>query len=62
MLPQLFDSKEAAKYLGLSAGTLEKWRCLKQGPGYTKVGGRVRYSEGDLQKFLETGKKRAKVQ
>ena len=35
----------------LSIRTLERWRWLKRGPKYMKVGGRVRYRLSDVEAF-----------
>lgn len=45
------DTKGAAKILGLSAGTLEVWRCHGRGPRYRKIGRRVFYAVVDLEAF-----------
>ena len=34
---------QVGEALGLSTGTLANWRSLDMGPGFVKVGGRVRY-------------------
>jgi excisionase family DNA binding protein len=47
---------EAAEYLDVKPGTLEKWRFLKKGPRYYKIGSKqVRYRQSDLDAFLEGG-------
>lgn len=47
---------EAAAYIDVKIGTLEKWRFLKKGPRYYKIGGkRVRYRKSDLEAFLVGG-------
>ncbi|MBU1001409.1 MAG: helix-turn-helix domain-containing protein [Proteobacteria bacterium] len=48
---QRVDTKGAALILGLSAGTLEVWRCLGKGPRYMKIGRRVFYGLKDLESF-----------
>ena len=45
------NTKDAAKILGLSAGTLEVWRCHGRGPRYKKIGRRVFYDINDLEAF-----------
>ncbi len=35
----------------ISPRTLERWRWLKQGPGYIKIGGRVVYTLDDVEAF-----------
>ena len=51
----LLDRKSAAKYLGLSPGTLAVWDCTKR---YDlkpiKVGRAVRYRKADLDNFLNS--------
>lgn len=49
-----FDQNCAAQYLGLSTATLEKWRGLKKGPPYLKVGHFVRYTQQDLDTWVES--------
>jgi len=50
----LMDRKTAAKYLGISPGTMAVWDCTKR---YNlrpiKVGRHVRYRKSDLDKFLD---------
>ena len=52
------DTKEAADYLGLSAGTLHVMRCKKEGPKIHLIGTRIRYRVEDLDEFVlqETAK------
>ncbi|HLN23922.1 MAG TPA: helix-turn-helix domain-containing protein [Patescibacteria group bacterium] len=44
---------EAARMLGLSARTLEKYRCHGTGPVFRKLGGRVVYAVDDLETWAE---------
>lgn len=58
------NSEIAAKYLGVSVRTLEDWRQSwtkeravgtpeqRKGPAFVKVGKRVLYDVGDLERFL----------
>jgi Helix-turn-helix domain len=39
---------QLAQRWGLSPRTLERWRWLKLGPAYIKIGGRVRYRLKDV--------------
>lgn len=43
--------KELARKWGLSHRTLQRWRWLKQGPSYLKIGGRIRYRPKDILEF-----------
>jgi hypothetical protein len=42
---------ELSRRWSLSPRTLERWRWLKQGPDYVKVGGRVLYRLDDIESF-----------
>jgi hypothetical protein len=42
---------ELANRWRISPRTLERWRWLKQGPIYLKVGGRVVYRAADVEAF-----------
>ena len=53
-LEPLLDRKRAARYLGVSPGTLAVWDCTKRyNLSPLKVGRAVRYRRADLDKFLE---------
>ena len=53
--PRYLCTKEAARFLCLSARTLEKHRTYGTGPLYRKIGGRVVYSITDLHAWAESG-------
>lgn len=55
--PRYQRTQEAARFLGLSPRTLEKHRTYGTGPRYSKLGGRVVYSLGDLQEWANRGLK-----
>jgi hypothetical protein len=44
---------EAARILGISPRTLEKYRCLGSGPTFRKLGGRVVYAIDDLEAWTD---------
>jgi hypothetical protein len=43
--------QELARRWSVSPRTLERWRWLKQGPDYLKIGGRVVYRREDVELF-----------
>jgi len=45
------NQSQLARRWCLSPRTLERWRWLKQGPDYVKVGGRVLYRLDDVESF-----------
>lgn len=51
---ELFSTKQAAQYLGVSHRTLEGWRIRGGGPRYLRLGARkcVRYRREDLTHFI----------
>lgn len=50
----LLDSKEAAKYLGISVSTLRRWRRDTIGPVYKKYpSGAIVYDQMDIDIFLK---------
>ena len=54
LTPTFVAEKDAAKRLGISVKTLQRWRSERRGPAYSKVGGRlIRYAVGDLDHFFE---------
>lgn len=57
----VLNTKEAAKYLRLSASTLNRWRCYGTGPKYLKLGRAVRYQQNELDAYLATRLKRSTV-
>ena len=52
-VPQLFDTKSAAKMLGISPGTLNNWRVVGKGPAVTNVEGAVRYQLAEINTWLD---------
>lgn len=45
------NQPQLARRWSLSPRTLERWRWLRQGPDYIKVGGRVLYRLDDIEQF-----------
>ena len=52
----LMTSRQAAAYLQVSPSTLERWRRVKSGPSFIRLGGPVRgpirYRVADLDDFV----------
>ena len=53
-LEALLNEHDVARIMGLSVASVRRWRLLKQGPRYLKVGAAVRYRAEDLSAWLET--------
>lgn len=50
---------DAARFLGVAAGTLANWEVLGTGPRSVKVGRRSFYYLRDLEAFRDTGARQA---
>ena len=48
-----YNTTQAAKHLGISPRTLERWRIEGKGPSYRKFGKRVTYCESSLLEWAE---------
>ncbi|MEN3167757.1 helix-turn-helix domain-containing protein [Gluconobacter sp. OJB] len=46
-------SGEAADLIGVSIRTLEKYRCIGDGPPFLKIGTRVLYARQDVENWLQ---------
>ena len=55
--PRYLCTKEAARFLSLSARTLEKHRTYGTGPLYRKIGGRIVHAIADVQTWVDSGLK-----
>ena len=51
-LNPMFNTKQAASYLGYKSDTLRKWRQQGKGPVFLKRGRDVRYRLSDLNAFI----------
>jgi predicted DNA-binding transcriptional regulator AlpA len=49
----ILNERQAAGMLGCSVALMRKWRRLGQGPSYRKLGRLVRYTQADIQAFLD---------
>ena len=57
--PTLLTTEQAAKRLGLSPRTLERYRVSGKGPEFLKIGRWVRYTASKLNRWLEGCKRRS---
>jgi hypothetical protein len=46
-----FNQVDLARRWNVSPRTLERWRWLRQGPQYLKIGGRVIYRLDDIEEY-----------
>jgi predicted DNA-binding transcriptional regulator AlpA len=49
----LLNEFEVARMTGLSVASVRRWRLLRQGPRYLKIGAAVRYRPEDVAAWLE---------
>lgn len=50
----LLNEHDVARITGLSVASVRRWRLLRQGPKYLKIGASVRYRAEDISAWLET--------
>jgi len=50
----LLNEYDVARITGLSVASVRRWRLLKQGPRYIKIGVAVRYRPSDIAAWLES--------
>jgi len=50
--PSLLNEQEVAALTGMSVGTVRRWRLLRRGPAFKKLGAAVRYRVQDVEAWL----------
>jgi predicted DNA-binding transcriptional regulator AlpA len=53
-LEELLTERDVARITGLSVASIRRWRLLRQGPRFIKLGAAVRYKPEDLSAWLES--------
>jgi predicted DNA-binding transcriptional regulator AlpA len=53
-LETLLNEREVARITGLSVASVRRWRLLRQGPRYIKIGAAVRYRLEDISVWLKS--------
>lgn len=49
---RLLNEHDVARITGLSVASVRRWRLLRQGPKYLKIGAAVRYKLEDIDAWL----------
>jgi excisionase family DNA binding protein len=52
MAGRLLTTEQLAEWLGVSVGTVNRFRLRGDGPKYVKIGKTVRYRESDVEAYL----------
>lgn len=55
------NDHELAERLGISRKTLQKWRSLRMGPAYLKLGSKVVYRVEDIEAYIKRSLRLHKV-
>jgi predicted DNA-binding transcriptional regulator AlpA len=50
----LLNEHDVARITGLSVASVRRWRLLRQGPKYLKIGAAVRYRPEDISAWLKS--------
>jgi predicted DNA-binding transcriptional regulator AlpA len=53
-LETLLNEHDVARISGMSVASVRRWRVLRQGPKYLKIGAAVRYKPEDISAWLES--------
>jgi predicted DNA-binding transcriptional regulator AlpA len=53
-LEALLNEHDVARVTGLSVASVRRWRLLRQGPKYLKIGAAVRYKSEYISAWLES--------
>ncbi len=53
-LEELLNEHDVARITGLSVASVRRWRLLRQGPRYLKIGSAVRYRSEDIFAWLNS--------
>ncbi len=53
-IDKLLNEHEVARITGLSVASVRRWRLLRTGPKYLKIGAAVRYKPDDITAWLES--------
>ena len=53
-IDNLLNEYDVARITGLSVASVRRWRLLRQGPKYLKIGAAVRYKPDDITAWLES--------
>jgi predicted DNA-binding transcriptional regulator AlpA len=53
-IESLLNEHDVSRITGLSVASVRRWRLLRQGPKYLKIGSAVRYRIEDLRAWLES--------
>jgi hypothetical protein len=48
----LLDENTVAKLLNVSVATLRRWRMLRKGPDFSRVGGHIRYRPSSVEQYI----------
>jgi predicted DNA-binding transcriptional regulator AlpA len=53
-IENLLNEHDVARITGLSVASVRRWRLLRQGPRYLKIGSAVRYRGEDISSWLSS--------
>jgi predicted DNA-binding transcriptional regulator AlpA len=52
--PEMLTEKQVADHLNVSVSLLRRWRLLRNGPKFVKIGRAVRYKRGDVETWMDS--------
>jgi excisionase family DNA binding protein len=49
----MLNEHQVAEYLNMSVASVRRWRVLRKGPKFVKIGSAVRYKREEIEKWLD---------
>jgi predicted DNA-binding transcriptional regulator AlpA len=51
--PEIINELQVAEYIGMSVASVRRWRTIRNGPKFLKIGSAVRYKRKDVEEWLD---------
>jgi excisionase family DNA binding protein len=53
-VPEMLNEHQVAEYLNMSVASVRRWRLIRKGPKFVKIGSAVRYRSDDVDAWLNS--------
>jgi excisionase family DNA binding protein len=53
-MPEMLNEHQVAGYLNMSVATVRRWRVVRKGPKFVKIGSAVRYKRADVETWVNS--------
>jgi predicted DNA-binding transcriptional regulator AlpA len=52
--PEIMNEHQVADYIGMSVASVRRWRTIRNGPKFLKIGSAVRYKREEVEGWLNS--------